>query len=50
MVKLIMRKLHKDYGLHVHDHVWLKNALVKYSGWDASTAAFMIANAWQKVA
>jgi len=43
-----MRKLRKDYGLVIRDHLWLQLALIRFGGWDASTEAFMIANAWQR--
>lgn len=47
MTRLIMRKLRRDYGLTIRDHEWLHRAFKTYSGWDASTCAFMIATSWQ---
>ena len=48
MIHVIIRKLAMDYGLHIHNHHWLRFELVKFSGFDTSTAAFMIACAWQR--
>jgi hypothetical protein len=45
---LIMTKLLHDYGLRIRDHEWLRRALKRTSGWDASTCAFMLANDWQR--
>lgn len=47
-VHLVLRKLRDDYGLRIPNHTWLRYTLKRFSGWDASTCAFMVATAWQR--